>query len=76
MRLPNGYGSVHRLPGNRRRPWRARVTVGWTEDGKQLYYTVGYYATQREALAALAEGMMHVQAGIGWPPPGRNPCGD
>lgn len=55
MRLPNGYGSVHKLPGNRRRPWRARVTVGWTEDGKQLYYTVGYYATQREALAALAE---------------------
>src|SRR5690606_29362002 len=55
MKLPNGYGSVHKLPGNRRRPWRARVTVGWTEDGKQLYYTVGYYATQREALAALAE---------------------
>jgi len=55
VRLPNGYGSVHKLPGNRRRPWRARVTVGWTEDGKQLYYTVGYYATQREALAALAE---------------------
>src|SRR5690606_27514729 len=54
MRLPNGYGSVHKLPGNRRRPWRARVTVGWTEDGKQLFYTVGYYATQKEALAALA----------------------
>src|SRR5690606_39516867 len=55
MRLPNGYGSVHKLPGNRRRPWRARVTVGWTPEGKQLFYTVGYYATQREALAALAE---------------------
>jgi integrase len=55
VRLPNGYGSVHKLPGNRRRPWRARVTTGWTPEGKQLFYTVGYYATQREALAALAE---------------------
>ena len=59
MRLPNGYGSVHKLPGNRRRPWRARVTTGWTPEGKQLFYTVGYYATQKEALMALAAYREH-----------------
>lgn len=37
MKLPNGYGSVFKLGGNRRRPWAVRVTVGWTEEGKQVY---------------------------------------
>ena len=55
MRLPNGYGSVHKLPGNRRKPYRARVTTGWTEGGKQQYYTVGYFKTRAEAMDALAE---------------------
>lgn len=55
MKLPNGYGSVYRLPGNRRRPWRAQVTTGWTEDGKQLRYTVGYFQSRQEALTALAD---------------------
>lgn len=70
MRLPNGFGSVHKLPGKRRRPWRARVTAGWISvdqdgnevpegsvlavDAKQKYYTIGYYATRKEALAALS----------------------
>ena len=53
MRLPNGYGNVHKLPGNRRRPWRARVTTGWTEDGKRLYYTVGYFTTQEGGFGPL-----------------------
>lgn len=55
MRLPNGYGSVYKLKGNRRRPWIARVTVGWTDKGKQLYRTVGYFATKKEGLEALAQ---------------------
>ena len=55
IRLPNGYGSVYKLPGNRRRPWIARKTIGWTEEGRQLYYTVGYFATKTAALEALAE---------------------
>lgn len=29
MRLPNGFGSVHKLSGKRRNPWRARKTDGW-----------------------------------------------
>lgn len=60
MKLPNGFGSVHKLPGNRRNPWRARKTNGWDvnpETGacKQQYVTIGYYPTQKEALQALAK---------------------
>lgn len=54
MKLPNGYGNVSKLPGNRRKPWRARKTSGW-ELGKQKYITVGYYETRSEALQALGE---------------------
>lgn len=32
-KLPNGYGSVYRLPGNRRKPWCAAVTNGWETNG-------------------------------------------
>lgn len=52
MRFSNGFGSVVKLGGNRRKPYGARVTVGWI-DGKQKYKYIGYYANQKEALAAL-----------------------
>ena len=55
MRLENGFGGISHLGGNRRKPYRARVTTGWSEDGKQLYKTVGYYKTRKEALAGLLE---------------------
>lgn len=28
MKLPNGYGSVAKLTGNRRRPYMVRITTG------------------------------------------------
>lgn len=60
MKLPNGFGSVYKLSGNRRKPYVAKKTKGWdinpdTGKAKQLYITVGYYATRKEALTALAE---------------------
>lgn len=55
MRLPNGYGGVFKLAGNRRRPWAARVTLGWTDEGKQIYRYIGYFKTKAEAIQALAE---------------------
>ena len=60
MRLPNGYGGITKLSGNRRNPWRVRVTVGWTIDEKtqktkQQYATIGYYPTKQKALQALAD---------------------
>ena len=54
MRLPNGYGSVYKLSGNRRKPYIARRTIGWDDNGKQLYANIGYYRTRAEALQALA----------------------
>lgn len=59
MKLPNGYGSVTKMSGNRRCPWRAKKTIGWniTEDGrqKQIVKTIGCYPTKQKALQALAE---------------------
>lgn len=58
MRLPNKTGSVHKLSGHRRKPWRARVTIGWDigDNGKarQIYKDLGTFATRKEALEVLA----------------------
>lgn len=29
MRLPNGYGSVVKMSGKRRKPYMVRKTIGW-----------------------------------------------
>lgn len=55
MKNPNGYGSVFKLSGNRRRPWCVRVTVGWTDEGKQQYKNIGYYKERADAMIALAQ---------------------
>ena len=55
MKNPNGYGSVFKLSGNRRKPWCARITVGWTDEGKQQYKNIGYYEERSEAMIALAQ---------------------
>ena len=52
MRNPNGFGSVYKLKGNRRKPWIARVTTK-LEDGKQFYHVIGYYAKRQDGMAAL-----------------------
>mgnify|MGYP006916208389 CR=1 FL=1 len=50
-----GYGSVYKLSGKRRKPYIARITVGWSDEGKQLYETIGTYETKQLAFSALAE---------------------
>lgn len=55
MRLPNGYGTVYKLSGKRRKPFIARKTNGWNDEGKQLYITIGYYETKKQALQALSD---------------------
>ena len=60
MRLPNGYGTVYKLSGKRRKPYIARITIGWELDEKtgrkkQIVKTIGYYRTKKEGLQALAE---------------------
>lgn len=60
MKLPNGYGSVYKLSGNRRRPWTAVVTLGYekmkTENGHRLKretLNLGYFEKRKDALDAL-----------------------
>lgn len=60
MKNPNGYGSVIKLGGKRRKPFAARVTVGWefdekTKKEKQKYDYIGYYESRPDAMIALAE---------------------
>ena len=60
MRLPNGYGSVTKLSGKRRKPYIARITSGMEFDEKKQDYvqkriTLGYFEKKSEALEALAK---------------------
>lgn len=55
MKNPNGYGSVTKLSGNRRRPFWVRKTVGWNEKGYPIYETIGYCASREEGNMLLAE---------------------
>lgn len=48
-RLPKGFGSVYKLSGSRRKPYRACKLV----DGK--YITIGYYESSAAAVQALTE---------------------
>lgn len=57
MKLQNGAGSIVCLDKSgkkRRKPYAVRITSGW-KDGKQQRKYIGYYATQKEAILALAE---------------------
>ena len=55
MRLPNGYGSVYKLSGKRRKPYVAMTSHGIGSDGKVIRKPLGYYKTKSEALTALGE---------------------
>ena len=53
MRRANSTGSVIKLGGKRRRPYAVRVTVGWTEDGKQIFKYISYHEKKTDARKAL-----------------------
>lgn len=56
MKLPNGYGSVCKMSGKRRNPYRVRIAVGRNaKTGAVIQKTLGYYPTRKDALDALAE---------------------
>ena len=66
MRNPNGFGTVYKMPGRRRKPWCARITTGWEktiakrgkykgqEVARQTYQIIGYFETKQEGINALA----------------------
>lgn len=67
MKLPNGYGSVTKLTGKRRKPYMARITDGRVYDDSLQGYklnrrVLGYYATKKEALQAIAAYNQHPYA--------------
>lgn len=49
MKLPNGYGTVYKLSGNRRRPYVVKKTI----DGKQK--ALGYFQNYQDAFEFLVE---------------------
>lgn len=60
MKNPNGYGTVRKLSGKRRRPFMVEVTTGWEVDlqtgrNKQIRETIGYCTTRKEGLQLLAD---------------------
>ena len=60
MKNANGYGSVVKLSGNRRKPWACRKTVGFkcneeTRKSYPVYKYISYHSTRKEAVLALAE---------------------
>jgi len=55
LKNPNGYGSVYKLSGKRRHPFVAKKTLGFDDNGKQLYQVIGYYEKREQAMLGLAE---------------------
>lgn len=55
MRNPNGFGTVARLSGNRRRPYIIKKTVGWKDNGQPIFDIIGYAATKEEGIMLLAQ---------------------
>ena len=60
MKLPNGYGSVVKMSGKRRKPWIVRKTIGYDIDPvskkKNInYIIIGYASSKTEGLQMLAE---------------------
>ena len=50
MKNPNGYGTVVKLSGNRRKPYAVRKTVGFNEKGHPIYLPIGYAETREEGM--------------------------
>lgn len=53
MKLPNGFGSISKQGGKRRNKYRVRATIGWSEEGKQIYKELGYKPSYKEAMELL-----------------------
>lgn len=54
MRNPNGFGSVYKSKDkNRRKPYTAVITLGYTIEGKQKRKSLGSFSTKIEAIEVL-----------------------
>ena len=62
MKMPNGYGSVIKLSGKRRRPYAVRITTGVVNAGtpeapkaRQTYKYLKYFSKRADALKYLSD---------------------
>ena len=55
MKNPNGYGTVAKLKGNRRKPFIVKKVTGWKDNGQPIVKIIGYTATREEGNILLAE---------------------
>lgn len=55
MRKPNGYGTVVKLSGNRRKPFEVRVNTRISEWGYPVYDVLNRFESRTDANIALAE---------------------
>lgn len=55
LRLPNKFGGVVYLGDRRRKPYAARITIGWSNENKQIYKYLGYFENREDALACLSD---------------------
>ena len=62
MRNPNGYGTVAKLSGQRRRPYIVKKTIGWNDKGHPIYDIIGYAETREAGNIMLAEylSLIHI----------------
>lgn len=54
LRAKNGYGSVAKLSGRRRKPFAVKVNTRMDERYYPLYDVLERYETRKEAMIALA----------------------
>lgn len=56
MKRPNGNGSITKVKGARRKPYKVTITIGWENNsGKQIKKCIGYYTTAKEAEKVLVD---------------------
>lgn len=55
MRAPNGWGSIVKLSGNRRKPFVVRRTVDYDDRAYPIYEVIGYFSSRKDAMMALAK---------------------
>ena len=57
MKRANGTGAITKVSGRRRKPYQVMITVGWSNEGKQIRKSLGYFETMDKATVALANYM-------------------
>ncbi len=56
MRNPNGYGTIEKLSGNRRKPYGVRVTIGWDDvNDVPIRKYLSYFELAKDAQIFLAK---------------------